>query len=53
MAKYKNKREEIEAIVDNWMDQYGYVPTIEELKTAYTDGILVLTDIQEDALAQL
>ena len=53
MAKYRNKREEIEAIVDDWIDQYGYVPTIEELKTAYAGGELILTDIQENALAQL
>ena len=47
------RRQEIEQIVDNWIEQYGYVPTIEELKTAYTDGNLTLTDVQEDALAQL
>ena len=47
------RRQEIEQIVDNWIEQYGYVPTIEELKTAYTDGTLVLNDIQENAMAEL
>ena len=47
------RRQEIEQIVDNWIEQYGYVPTIEELKIAYTNGELILTDVQEDAMATL
>ena len=48
-----SKRQEIEKIVDDWMTRLGYVPTIEELKTAYTSGELVLTDVQEDAMASI
>lgn len=47
------QRQEIEAIVDNWIDDCGYIPTIEELKTAYTNGELVLTNVQENAMASL
>lgn len=46
-------RQEIESIVDNWISEHGYVPTIDELKTAYTNGSLVLTDVQENAMANL
>lgn len=48
-----SKKENIEKIVDDWIAAYGYVPTIDELKTAYTDGMLVLNDIQENAMAEL
>ena len=47
------RKQQIEAIVDKWISDYGYVPTMEELIQAYTSGEMVLNDIQEDALAQL
>lgn len=36
----------------DWKDKYGYFPTIFELKNAWSDGDLLLSDIQEDCLIQ-
>ena len=36
----------------NWFKMYGYFPTVFELKTAYTNGTLLLTDNEEDCLIQ-
>lgn len=47
------RKKQIEAIVDNWINDKGYVPTIEEIMYAYTSGNLILNDIQENALAEL
>ena len=48
-----SERKEIEKIVDDWIERFGYVPTLAELKDAYTCGELILTDVQEDAMVSI
>ncbi len=33
-----------------WFEIFGYIPEALELKKAYTDGDLILTDSEEDSL---
>ena len=46
-----NVRQVISDLVDKIQEDWGYVPTQEEIMQAYTDGNLVLTDAEEDVLA--
>lgn len=43
----------MKTIINNWVKQYGYEPTKQEIINAYYCGELILTDSEENAILKM